>query len=129
MVLQGFSIGVLPSALIEREVEAGRLVTLLDAYELVGATTDIRLAYSSRALLPAKVRAFVEHAVRFCAGESTDETRARAGLASLSRILAVSVIQSCRPCALTTCICTTRLPDQDARPRAVLFRIKLCIYT
>ncbi|WP_277185037.1 LysR family transcriptional regulator [Caballeronia sp. BR00000012568055] len=67
MVVQGFGIGVLPSALIEREVEAARLVRLLDAYELIGAVTDIRLAYSTRALLPAKVRAFVEHAVRFCA--------------------------------------------------------------
>ncbi|KND60236.1 Transcriptional regulator [Candidatus Burkholderia verschuerenii] len=66
MVMEGLGIGVLPSALIDREVAAGRLVTLLDAYELVGAATDIRLAYSTRALLPAKVRAFVEHAVRFC---------------------------------------------------------------
>jgi DNA-binding transcriptional LysR family regulator len=67
MVLEGLGIGVLPIALIDREVAAGRLVTLLDAYELVGASTDIRLAYSTRALLPAEVRAFVEHAVRFCA--------------------------------------------------------------
>jgi DNA-binding transcriptional LysR family regulator len=66
MVLEGLGIGVLPGALIDREVAAGRLVTLLGAFELVGATTDIRLAYSTRALLPAKVRAFVEHAVRFC---------------------------------------------------------------
>ncbi len=56
-----------PGALIDYEVAAGRLVRLLDAYELVGPTTDIRLAYSTCALLPAKVRAFVEHAVRFCA--------------------------------------------------------------
>ncbi len=65
MVLEGFGIGVLPSA-IDRELASGRLVTLLDAYELVGATTDIRIAYSTRALLPAKVCSFVEHAVRFC---------------------------------------------------------------
>ncbi len=45
MVLEGLGIGVLPSALIDRKVAAGRFVTLLDAYELVGASTDIRLAY------------------------------------------------------------------------------------
>jgi DNA-binding transcriptional LysR family regulator len=67
MVMEGFGVGVLPSALIEREVASEKLVPLLAAYELIGATTDIRIAYSSRALLPAKVRAFVEYAVRFCA--------------------------------------------------------------
>jgi len=70
MVLQGLGIGVLPTALVAHEVAAGRLVTLLDAYERVDAAIEIRIAYSTRALLPAKVRAFVEHAVQFCAGES-----------------------------------------------------------
>ncbi|SAK50648.1 LysR family transcriptional regulator [Caballeronia catudaia] len=71
MALQGFGIGVLPAALVERELAEGRLLTLLDAYERVDAAIEIRIAYSSRALLPAKVRAFVDHAVRFCADEST----------------------------------------------------------
>ncbi|BBU29295.1 LysR family transcriptional regulator [Burkholderia sp. THE68] len=70
MVLQGLGIGVLPTALVAHEVAAGRLVTLLDAYERVDAAIEIRIAYSTRALLPAKVRAFVEHAVQFCAGDS-----------------------------------------------------------
>jgi DNA-binding transcriptional LysR family regulator len=65
MVLHGLGIGMLPSVLVEREIASGQLVRLLGEYELVGATTDIRIAYSTRALLPAKVRAFVEHAVRF----------------------------------------------------------------
>jgi len=70
MALQGFGIGVLPTALVAEEVASGRLVTLLDAYERVDSAIEIRIAYSTRALLPAKVRAFVEHAVRFCADES-----------------------------------------------------------
>jgi DNA-binding transcriptional LysR family regulator len=70
MVLQGFGIGVLPTALVDRDVAEGRLVTLLDAYERVDSAIEIRIAYSTRALLPAKVRAFVEHAVRFCIDQS-----------------------------------------------------------
>jgi len=70
MALQGFGIGVLPTALVADEVASGRLVTLLDAYERVDSAIEIRIAYSTRALLPAKVRAFVEHAVRFCADGS-----------------------------------------------------------
>ncbi|KDR26603.1 LysR family transcriptional regulator [Caballeronia grimmiae] len=65
MVTNGFGIGVLPSVLVEDEIRMGRLVRLLAGYELVDATTDVRIAYSARALLPAKVRAFAEHAVRF----------------------------------------------------------------
>lgn len=70
MVLEGFGIGMLPVALVHEEVQAGRLVTLLDAYELVDGAIEFKLAFSTRTLLPAKVRAFVEHAVRFCSDQS-----------------------------------------------------------
>ena len=81
--LQGFGIGVLPTALIAQEVGAGRLVTLLDAYERVDSAIEIRIAYSTRALLPAKVRAFVEHAVRFCADEGVLSGEPKTGLQAL----------------------------------------------
>jgi len=42
-------------------------VQLLDAFDLVEGAVEIRLAYTTRALLPAKVRAFVEHATEFFA--------------------------------------------------------------
>ncbi|WP_250493197.1 LysR family transcriptional regulator [Caballeronia sp. GAWG1-1] len=70
MVMEGFGIGMLPVALVHEEVQAGRLVTLLDAYELVDGAIEFKLAFSTRTLLPAKVRAFVEHAVRFCSDQS-----------------------------------------------------------
>ncbi|RQH03838.1 LysR family transcriptional regulator [Paraburkholderia dinghuensis] len=65
MVLEGFGIGVLPAALVRAELEAGRLVTLLDEYPIVDAQIEIRLAYTTRTLLPAKVRAFIDHATAF----------------------------------------------------------------
>jgi DNA-binding transcriptional LysR family regulator len=65
MIMEGFGIGAVPFALAEDELADGRLVRLLADYELVEGTVDLMLAYSSRALLPAKVRAFVEHATAF----------------------------------------------------------------
>jgi DNA-binding transcriptional LysR family regulator len=73
----------LPTALVAQEVAAGRLVTLLDAYERVDAHIEIRIAYSTRALLPAKVRTFVEHAVRFCADEGVLSGEPKTGLQAL----------------------------------------------
>lgn len=68
MVLEGFGIGILPRVLVQRELEAGQLVTLLDDCPLVDAQIEIRLAYASRTLLPAKVRAFIDHATEFFGG-------------------------------------------------------------
>ena len=65
MVLQGFGIGVVPVALAQRELASGQLVSLLDEFEIVDGAIEIRLAYNTRALLPAKVRAFIEHAAAF----------------------------------------------------------------
>ena len=65
MVLQGFGIGVVPVTLVEKELASGKLTRLLDGFELVDDSVEIRLAYSNRTLLPAKVRAFIDHAAAF----------------------------------------------------------------
>jgi len=65
MVLQGFGIGVVPVALAQKELASGQLVSLLGEFDIVDGAIEIRLAYSTRTLLPAKVRAFIEHATAF----------------------------------------------------------------
>ncbi|TAM06038.1 MAG: LysR family transcriptional regulator [Paraburkholderia sp.] len=65
MVLEGFGIGVLPLGLVSAELESGRLVTVLDDFPIVDAQIEIRLAYTTRTLLPAKVRAFIDHVTAF----------------------------------------------------------------
>ncbi|TKC88642.1 LysR family transcriptional regulator [Trinickia terrae] len=69
MVLQGFGIGVVPAALVEQELASGRLVRVLADFELIEGAIELRLAYSSRTLQPAKVRAFIEHAAAFFEAE------------------------------------------------------------
>jgi DNA-binding transcriptional LysR family regulator len=68
MVLEGFGIGILPVALVQADLAAGRLVTLLDDFPISDMQIEIRLAYTSRTLLPAKVRAFIDHATEFFGG-------------------------------------------------------------
>jgi DNA-binding transcriptional LysR family regulator len=70
MVLEGLGIGALPLALAQAELASGRLVTLLDDFEVIDPAVDLRLAYNTRTLLPAKVKAFVEHAAEFFADVS-----------------------------------------------------------
>jgi DNA-binding transcriptional LysR family regulator len=65
MVLEGFGIGAVPAALVQAELSSGRLIPILGDFEIVDGAVEIRLAYNSRILLPAKVRAFVEHAAAF----------------------------------------------------------------
>ncbi|WP_144150159.1 LysR family transcriptional regulator [Paraburkholderia sp. BCC1885] len=81
MVRGGFGIGVLPAALAQDELAGGRLVSLFDEYELVDATIEMRLAYNTRTLMPAKVKAFVEHAAEFFAEvtalQASSEMKAR----------------------------------------------------
>jgi DNA-binding transcriptional LysR family regulator len=67
MVLEGFGIGVLPAPLAQADLASGRLVTLLDEFEVVDPSVDLRIAYNTRTLLPAKVKVFVEHAAEFFA--------------------------------------------------------------
>lgn len=63
VLLQGLGIGVLPATFVEQDIKAGRLVRLLEEFEIADTAAEVRLAYSGRALLPAKVRAFIDHAV------------------------------------------------------------------
>ncbi|WP_322105400.1 LysR family transcriptional regulator [Paraburkholderia sp. J41] len=65
MVLEGFGIGILPTALVQDDLKTGALVTLLDDFPIVDMYIEIRLAYTTRTLLPAKVRAFIDHATSF----------------------------------------------------------------
>ncbi|WP_322014643.1 LysR family transcriptional regulator [Paraburkholderia sp. J12] len=65
MVLQGFGLGILPEALIQDDLKSGRLIRLLEGFELTERNVEIRLAYITRTLMPARVRVFIEHAVAF----------------------------------------------------------------
>ncbi|MGF6872805.1 LysR family transcriptional regulator [Paraburkholderia sp. MM5477-R1] len=65
MVLAGLGIGVVPADLVRTELTSGRLVSILENFEIVDGAIEIRLAYNTRILLPAKVKAFVEHAAAF----------------------------------------------------------------
>ncbi|WP_246217462.1 hypothetical protein [Paraburkholderia panacisoli] len=49
-------------------MKAGRLVRLLEGFEIADTAAEVRLAYSRRALLPAKVRAFIDHTAAFLEG-------------------------------------------------------------
>ena len=71
MVLQGFGLGLVPAALAQAELSSGRLVAILEEFEVIDAVVDLRLAYNTRTLLPAKVKVFVEHAAAFFADVST----------------------------------------------------------
>jgi DNA-binding transcriptional LysR family regulator len=68
MVVEGFGIGAVSAALAQAELASGRLVPILGDFEIVNGAIEIRLAYNSRTLVPAKVRAFVEHASAFFEG-------------------------------------------------------------
>lgn len=65
LVLEGFGLGLLPAALVREAVAAGKLVVLLSEFELLEGAVELKLAYSSRTLLPVKVRAFIDHASEF----------------------------------------------------------------
>jgi DNA-binding transcriptional LysR family regulator len=65
MVVRGFGLGILPEMLISEELRDGRLVRILEDYQVVDDGIELRLAYSDRKLMPAKVRAFVDHALSY----------------------------------------------------------------
>jgi DNA-binding transcriptional LysR family regulator len=68
VLLDGLGIGVLPATFVEQDIKAGRLVRLLEGFEIADTAAEVRLAYSRRALLPAKVRAFIDHTAAFLEG-------------------------------------------------------------
>jgi DNA-binding transcriptional LysR family regulator len=59
--LQGLGILVQPKYVIYDDVVSGRLVPILDAWELPRLT--INLAYASRRFVPTKVRTFIDFLV------------------------------------------------------------------
>ncbi|SDH37258.1 DNA-binding transcriptional regulator, LysR family [Paraburkholderia phenazinium] len=59
--LLGMGVAILPSYLIGRDLERGKLVRLLDDYRL--PQVEVTIAYPSRHHLPAKVRTFIDHLV------------------------------------------------------------------
>jgi DNA-binding transcriptional LysR family regulator len=65
MVMRDFGIGVVPKTLVEAELSSGALVELLGDAELVDASVEIKLAYANRALLPAKVKAFIDYTAAY----------------------------------------------------------------
>jgi DNA-binding transcriptional LysR family regulator len=67
IVLEGLGIGLLPITLVEQDIKAGRLVRLLEDFEIADSAAEVRLAYIGRALLPAKARAFIDHTAEFFA--------------------------------------------------------------
>jgi DNA-binding transcriptional LysR family regulator len=68
VVLEGFGVGLLPMTLVEQDLKTGRLVRLLEEYEITDTAAEVRLAYISRTLLPAKVTTFIDHAAGFFDG-------------------------------------------------------------
>jgi DNA-binding transcriptional LysR family regulator len=77
MVLEGFGIGAAPAALVQSELLSGKLVPLFEDFEVVDGEIEIRLAYNSRALLPAKARVFIENAGTFFVEEMAVRRPAR----------------------------------------------------
>ncbi|WP_028219592.1 LysR family transcriptional regulator [Paraburkholderia oxyphila] len=65
MVLRGLGIGALPVPLVQEEIRSGKLVRLLDQFKIKEGEVEIRLAYNTRTLMPAKVRAFIDYASEF----------------------------------------------------------------
>ncbi|MHB9841755.1 LysR family transcriptional regulator [Paraburkholderia terrae] len=65
IILGGFGIGLLPETLVEQDIKTGRLIRLLEEFEIADTLAEVRLAYIGRAMLPAKVRAFIDHAAEF----------------------------------------------------------------
>ena len=65
VVLAGLGMGLLPLALVEDDLREGRLVRLVGEHDILDTAAEVRLAYMSRTMVPAKVRAFIDHAVAY----------------------------------------------------------------
>ena len=66
-MLQGLGIGRLPTFVAGPDIVAGRLIKLLDQYQM--PNQSIYAVFSERQFLPAKVRAFVDFAIEHLAAE------------------------------------------------------------
>lgn len=76
-MLQGFGVALLPITLVEHDIKAGRLIRLLEQFEIADTAAEVRLAYMGRTLLPPKVRAFIDHASQFFEDGAETPPRAR----------------------------------------------------
>jgi DNA-binding transcriptional LysR family regulator len=65
MVLRGYGIGIVPTALANDELASGQLVRLLKDFKVVDDTVELRIAYNSHSMVPPKARAFVDLAAQF----------------------------------------------------------------
>ena len=66
--LEGLGVGATAGNFVEQDSKGGRLVRLLEEFEIADTAAEVRLAYSARTLLLAKVRAFIDHAAEFLEG-------------------------------------------------------------
>ncbi|GAB1621055.1 LysR family transcriptional regulator [Agarivorans albus] len=66
-MLQGLGVGRLPTFVAGPDIVAGRLIKLLDQYQM--PNQSIYAVFSERQFLPAKVRAFVDFAIEHLAAE------------------------------------------------------------
>ncbi|WP_080439881.1 LysR family transcriptional regulator [Burkholderia ubonensis] len=83
--LNGMGIGFLPSIIVRDDVRGGRLVCLLDDYQLPGRA--LQIVYASRQHLPAKIRTFIDHLVSWFGDETTFHSMGdRAGDAATIRL-------------------------------------------
>jgi DNA-binding transcriptional LysR family regulator len=62
LLLSGAGIGLVPDLLIAEEVQDGRAVRVLPSWR--APSVEAHLLYRSRALLPRRVRPFIEHLVQ-----------------------------------------------------------------
>jgi len=77
VVLEGFGISLLPITVVEQDIKVRRLVRLLEEHEI--ADTAVRRFDwpTGRTLMPAKVRAFIDHAAEFFEGGAETSAAAR----------------------------------------------------
>jgi DNA-binding transcriptional LysR family regulator len=73
MIVAGGGIGVLPQLMAEEYTEERKLVRILPAWEL--PPTDLYYVISSRKLVPAKTRLFVEELVNHCSDRNNNQRK------------------------------------------------------
>lgn len=65
LALSGYGIALLPTRIVQRYMESGRLVRVLPEYELTDPVAELDIAFVHRRTLPRRVRDFVDHCISF----------------------------------------------------------------